>query len=1551
MAVLAFKVEADYEEVAKLREEIEKLKGTLKGMNANLNPEKFAEANEKLKQMSEKFEEVTDNAKDTGASIVDQSDLINEALGKVAAGVAGAFAVDKLKDYVMQLVNTRGQFQQLEVAFKTMLGSADKANALMDQLVQTAATTPFDLQGVADGAKQLLAYGTASEEVNETLIKLGDIAAGLSLPLGDLVYLYGTTVAQGRMFTQDLRQFMGRGIPMARELANVMGVAEGEVAGLVTAGKVTADVFKKAIDSMAAEGGQFGGLMEAQSQTITGQISNIEDAIDMMFNDLGKQSEGVINTALSGISYLVENYEEVGRQILALVTVYGAYKAALITLTAVQKVNMAVTAQAALEKKLAAAQGIALSEAEALAAAKTKLLEMAQLKLSTAIKSVTAALKNNPYTVTAVAVAALAYAIFEWVTAETEAEKTTKATNKALEDQKKAIADYRQEIQSLISTATDETKSTYERKEAYEALKATMPDLVAQYKNLDEMTEKLKEDGAKPKLVDDAEIAKLKADAEKWKGYLADLETLKNNMNNIGGTDWLSVKANLEIKGATSDEADSIIDRLKAIRQELIDSGEDITHFYNTEADELNKAFSLVAGKANATAKAYEDAADRMKEAKLADSQKEEQEQFEKTYDSVEKCDKAIKGYTEELEKLKEKTKGNAFTVIADIVTKEKPRNWFQALKDRMNEITNANPLTIPVQLEASHLESFIERIRNRMKDITDNSYGKAFDDAEKAWLAAQNKLNEINKNRYAYTEEAYNQAKQDLEDKAKKYQSLGGDTSKKKNNGGNTSRNTETAEERRVRLEKAHRQTLEVEADNAKEEQRREEDLQYEINRVKIEAMEDGFAKEQALRDLEHRKAIRDLERERDDMVDAIKKAAKAEFDAKESEKKEKNKKYVAQNFDWDKNATDAQKAQVSNVTSLFDARIAGQTNVNNKEDADATKSYLNQYKGYLEQRNDITEKYDKEEAELKEKYQKQGKGGSDEETAAVEELRRQRDETLANLDEEVAMRQEDFEVWANTIADLSIKQLDEMITNAEAELEKIKNDPNASAEDVAKANATVSKLKKARKDKSVAEQVNDKKNTPQKRTLKQWQKLQEVLTDVNQSFQEIGDSLGGTMGKIISTTADFATSVMSMVSGIVQLVTYSAEGIQTTSETASKAIQTVEKASVILAIISAALQIVTKIMSLFGANYDKYNEEKDAVEALSDVWDDLIAKKKEYINTSYADDARRNSKEAIRLLEDEARAYRNLGKARLNSGASAGSHSIGIRLKNALTSKDIAQINAAAETSGFYSGNVLYGRMEGLFNLTAEQLRTLKETAVEFWAKLDEDARDYLEKIIEADEQAKEIQETLKESLTGISFDSMKSDFIDNLMDMEYSARDFANDVNEMFTSALVTQMVEKNYKERLQQVYDEMADAIGKEDEQQRLDSLKVEMAAIRKAAAEERDKIFEITGYDKTSQESGDSGGFESMTQDTAEELSGRFTALQVVTQNQYTRINELTGSVSGMLAVVRDSYAVQVDARSILAESLLELKTISENTAASKKMLPVLERIENRLKTI
>lgn len=259
---------------------------------------------------------------------------------QLAMSLVGGLGFEQLAEHIF---NVRSQFQQLEISFTTMLGSEQRAGALMNQLVQTAAKTPFDMSSITNGAKQLLAYGTAANEVNDILVHLGDISAGLSVPLNDLVYLYGTTMSQGRMYTMDLRQFMGRGIPMAEELGKIMGKTTQEVQQAVTDGKVGADLVKKAIINMTEEGGKFGGLMEKQSTTLQGKWSNIGDSVDQMFNELGKKSQGIFGTGLDLISSLVDNWQTLVKTIGSAVVMVGTYKAGLMAAASIQKAQNQAT--------------------------------------------------------------------------------------------------------------------------------------------------------------------------------------------------------------------------------------------------------------------------------------------------------------------------------------------------------------------------------------------------------------------------------------------------------------------------------------------------------------------------------------------------------------------------------------------------------------------------------------------------------------------------------------------------------------------------------------------------------------------------------------------------------------------------------------------------------------------------------------------------------------------------------------------------------------------------------------------------------------------------------------------------------------------------------------------------------------------------------------------------------------------------------------------------------------------------------------------------------
>lgn len=383
------------------------------------------------------IEESKRAVKKLGSSVQSEGEVIAKAMKRVETAVKGAFTVAAAKQFLSQMTEIRGQFQQLEIAFSTILGSATQADALMQQLVTTAAKTPFDLTGIAESAKQLIAYGVSADKVNDTLLMLGDIASGLSLPLTDIAYLYGTTVVQGRMFTQDLRQFTGRGIPMIQQLAKQFGVAESAVGDLVSKGKVGLKEFQQAMEGIHAD--KFSGLMEKQSASLTGKLANLEDAVDIMMNKFGEASEGVIGGAIDLASELVENYEAVGRALLELAGAVGVYKASMFALMEVSK-------------------GYTL-------------LQIAEIKWLTIKEALQKRLAmTNPYGALALGITVLVAGMYKLVTATTEAEKAQKALNDSINKGQGMIEAERLKVETLFATLRHAKKGTTEWNNARNAI-------------------------------------------------------------------------------------------------------------------------------------------------------------------------------------------------------------------------------------------------------------------------------------------------------------------------------------------------------------------------------------------------------------------------------------------------------------------------------------------------------------------------------------------------------------------------------------------------------------------------------------------------------------------------------------------------------------------------------------------------------------------------------------------------------------------------------------------------------------------------------------------------------------------------------------------------------------------------------------------------------------------------------------------------------------------------------------------------------------------------
>lgn len=1312
-------------------------------------------------------------AKQTTSSVVTDADRMDMAMARIARTLGQIGAGASLVGLVKQVGDVRSEFQKLEISFETMLQSEAKAASLMAQLTQTAATTPFGLQEVAGGAKQLLAYGTAAEKVNDTLIRLGDIASGLSIPLGDLVYLYGTTQTQGRLFTQDLRQFQGRGIPLAEELAKQFGVTSAEVGKLVTAGKVGFAEVEKAIISMTSEGGKFGGLMAEQSKTIGGLKSNLEDAFDMMFNDIGKKTEGAFTGVLKVSIELVENYEKVIDLLVPLVATYGSYKAALIVVAAAQKAHNVVLAEAAIQQTLCAAAGHKLSQAQAMSLARTMLLQKGWKALTASIKASSVAMLASPVTWITAALAGLSYVIYRVVTAETAQEKAQRKANEALEQYGTKQEELKSKAEELHSIMKDEATTAYQQEKAYQQLIAAYPELLDKY--------------------------------DKEKILLMDIVALRKELAGI--TD-------------TRDRAFIEAERQKALED---------YNFYNEEVDVRDPETGRVIDSAK------------------RDSNK-------------------------------------AAEALA----------YHNQLSDQLREMNRIQEASLPVADKIAAKQKELNRLKEDEKRID-----KEISDAQIQAMneAAQGKIG------------IYGQGNEDLLQAQKQ---------------ANINR------QKALELEIKSMQEVEVTKKNLTEEElkqieknrKRASDLSVQLvndaRQAEVDAMADGTDKILAQINLDY--DLREAEiKKREAELRALQggKLTEEQDVAIRSARKSSGKKYeqdiysklFAEDFDAGQLAITAGGEQ-------FDKERA------------AWNEHLIEYGSYRESLQAIKDKYDQLMAEAKTEGEKA-------------DLKAQMTEDLAEMES----------IAGTAEAQLmdALAGLEQMLADAEALYAEIadKNSPEAKAQMdyISELRNQFSKGREQLEKKRSARSGKGKDEKPDEEAVKEWQELQRTLSSVAREFEQLGEDIGGTAGAVISATGSIAANTVSAISGIVQFGTSSMNAIQNAATATQKAIAIAEASTVLLAVLSAVMQIGQKIASLFGADYDQYNAMKARYENLSEVWDKLIDKKREYIEMSYGAEAAKATDEAIEITKQQEEAARQLGKERLNAGASAGSHSIGVRQRKRMNAEDKAAVQAVADEMGFDAASVLEGRMKGLFELSAEQLEQLMTNAPTFWAKLDDDVKEYLETIIESNEQIKELEELERERLTQISWDEMYSSFVDTLMDMESSAQDFSKDFSEMMMRAMLATQLSKGFEEKLEKWYQDFAaaneDGFISESERQ---ALQDQYNTYVDEAIDMRDKLAEVVGYGSADAQSATARGFQAMDQETGSELNGRFTDLQMKAAQQLG----ISDSVQKQIEVIKnlslEQYKMSIDTRDILinlsgnvsqirgfAESLPSIQTAVERT--------------------
>lgn len=531
----------------------------------------------------------------------------------------------------------------------------------------------------------------------------------------------------------------------------------------------------------------------------------------------------------------------------------------------------------------------------------------------------------------------------------------------------------------------------------------------------------------------------------------------------------------------------------------------------------------------------------------------------------------------------------------------------------------------------------------------------------------------------------------------------------------------------------------------------------------------------------------------------------------------------------------------------------------------------------------------------------------------------------------------------WAKEIVNLSVEKLEELLSEVEAQLETAQTAYDALASSgtqeaagyidtinelkarIAVLNALLGKTKKGVSDSNWAEGA---------RLLNE---LSATAREAASALSEFDEGLG--------KAATFIATMASAAGNLIATI----DGVTGAASAAGTAMSALEKASIVLTAISAGFQLIQGVFSLFnfGPDYSEYEELKQQYEAINDIWDNLIDKKKEYIDISYGQEVRQTEQEIIDLVNKQTESYKELARARLNSGGSGTTRTIGRRIWRDMSAEGWAQAREAL-------GNDVWknewqneaNRMMWLTDLSADQLRTLRDEASIFWTQLDGDVQNYLNSIIEGEEKIEDARKKAQEQRTQISFDSMYDNFISTLMDMDASAKDFSEDFSQYLMKAVLTAKVGTLLSDQLEGWYaafdEAMKDGVLTEDETEKLREWWDEIV---KSGLEMRDTIAQATGVENISSQTATSRGFQAMSQDTGSELNGRFTDIQgkvtdirgyVMTETQ-SIIGLISSITSIQIAVIRN-VQINNELLQYAVKTYLEVAEINATTQAMNDTL-------------
>lgn len=1501
MAKLVFHVQADYEEVIKLRNEIDKLKKELKSMDATRSPASFNALNSQLSASTHRMEALVSSAAKVGAEmetgfkrkIFDASQAVNgftekiiaqktvvkdveynvkrlgdayrialkrnplsasgkleeynaarKALDEEKASLFGltqqqaearlsvkklrdeyALYKDDVKDVVnanegfaiswkkalaiiggvgvlkalgSEIVRVRGEFQSTQTAIETLVGK-DMAGNLIPQIKELAKISPLTMSDMVGAEKMMLGFNIQAEDTIKYLKALSDVSMGDSQRFNSLTLAFSQMSAAGKLMGQDLNQMINAGFNPLQIMADKTGKSISILKEEMSKGAISAEMVQQAFIDATSAGGKFYNMSENASKTINGQLSMMQDAINTVFNELGTKSEGVIMDGIQMTTSLIQNYETVGKVLTGLVVTYGAYRTAVMLVTAAESKHTLVE--------------IGLTNARILA-------RKAQLALN-------AAMLTNPYVAVATVVIGLTSAMWALHDSSTETEKAQRRFNEQQEEAAKQAQEHKQKIDALIQSSRDIALSDLQRGENLAALRSEYPKIFAQY---DIETIKL------------ADILKLKQQiaeedakrvGEKQAKNLSDIESEIKYYENLLKT--LSGQHGI----------DGYVKKLKELRSTR-----------NVMLQEKGKSIS---------------------------------EQFISSLKDIDISE--FDRYISELEKrIKGQGENGSIKLRLPIDVKG-------SLSDEA--IYKVKDIKTLIDTAKSTKQTRIESEKNK------TTYQQDYEKAKKDWEEAKKKLSEIEKDKSKFTSKQYEEAKKRADTTQKAYKDLGGVT------GGSL-----TKQENQAQIKQQERlsdQLLSL----------RRKNQQNEIN-----LMAEGTEKKLAQIDLDYQKEL-----------DAIRK----------------------QEQEWTKAnggiLTQEQSAQISLSYSQAENKRDKSISDVNKEELEAMNRYLKEYGTFLQKKEAITKEYNDKIAKATtegDKKMLQKEMAEAIQNIDLSELKKGMnwEQIFGNLDkvstDTLKKLKANLKDFISSQKDLSPENLKELVDAIERIDEKVSERNPFEAMTISfksLKNATDAQREaqeaynKALKEGTDEEKKNAKSTLESAKNNKQ-KALSEATTALHKGVEEIGQYVDagnqviGIMETLGVKTPEWLEGTMSgfgeMLDGLGSIDLMKPMSIVTGG------LQTVKGA------LTSVISLGGLIPGFGGADYSGYEKMKAQYEHLITIWDELINKKMEYIDINYGTEAMKAAEEAEQLVNIQISRQRQLIKQLASSGASAGSHSLGYRIAKRLSPEDFKRISDLA-------GEKITAEWQ-LWDLSSEKIEKIltDEKLVSVLDTVNKDFVTYLQNIADYGDQLTEIAEKEKEAITGMSFDEFKNGYADLLSDLDSTNEDFADNFEKHLQNAIFKSLIANEYKDKIKELYDTWAkygeDGLS-DNEVQQLRDMQQQLAD---SLLIERDKLMNAFGWNtdiERTQQSPTMGYSVAASQDSVDVLNGQLNAQRIGVEeikqqniNQSQSLNLLTAKTDAVLSVDIETRNIADETRDLIAQSYLELVQISENTGNSAKYL-------------